>query len=274
MEARLQLRVQRYGWDRAAAYYDECWREALAPASERLLRQAALAPGERVLDVACGTGVLSLAAARAVGARGSVLGIDISQKMVEAAASTAAALGYAHCRFERCGAEDLPDAGPDFDAGLCGLGLMYVPDPEAAIRHMAARLAPGGRLIASVWGRRDRCGWAGVFPIVDARVKSEVCPLFFRLGAGSALADAFSAAQLEDVTVERFQTESLFSSAQDASKAALMGGPVALAYSRFDERTRAEVADEYLSSIASFRNGHGYKIPGEFVVARGTKAGG
>lgn len=274
MEARLQRRVQRYGWDQASAYYDECWREALAPATHALLERAALAPGERVLDVACGTGVLSLAAARAVGVRGSVVGIDISQKMVEAAASTAAVLGYAHCRFERCGAEDLPDTGPDFDAVLCGLGLMYVPDPEAAIRHMAARLAPGGRLVASVWGRRDRCGWAGVFPIVDARVKSEVCPLFFRLGSGSGLADAFSAAQLEDVTVERFRTESSFGSAQDASKAALMGGPVALAYSRFDQRTRAEVADEYLGSIASFRNGHGYRIPGEFVVARGTKAGG
>jgi ubiquinone/menaquinone biosynthesis C-methylase UbiE len=93
MEAKLQRRVQRYGWDRAAEYYDECWRDPLAPATERLLKLAALAPGERVLDVACGTGVISLSAARAVGARGSVLGLDISQKMVEAAASTAAALG-------------------------------------------------------------------------------------------------------------------------------------------------------------------------------------
>jgi hypothetical protein len=148
---------------------------------------------------------------------------------------------------------------------------MYVPDPELAIRLMAGRLVPGGRLVVSVWGQRDRCGWASVFPIVDARVKSEVCPLFFRLGSGSTLADAFSAAQLKDVTVERFQTESSFNSAQDASKAALMGGPVALAYSRFDESTRAEVSNEYVRSIEPFRGDHGYRIPGEFVVARGTK---
>jgi ubiquinone/menaquinone biosynthesis C-methylase UbiE len=273
MEARLQRRVQRYGWDHASAHYDDCWREALAPATDRLLQLAALAPGERVLDVACGTGVLSLAAARAVGASGSVLGIDISQKMVEAAAGTAAALGYAQCRFERCGAEDLPQAGPSFDAALCGLGLMYVPDPERAIALMAARLVPGGRLVASVWGARARCGWAGVFGIIDARVESDVCPLFFRLGTGDALAAAFEAARLRDVAVERFATLLRYDSAQDACKAALMGGPVALPYARFDAAVRAEVDAEYLQWIAPFRRGEGYEVPGEFVVARGVKAG-
>lgn len=274
MEARVQRRVQRYGWDHAAAHYDDCWREALAPATDHLLNLAALAPGERVLDVACGTGVLSLAAARAVGAQGSVLGTDISQKMVDAAAGTAAALGYAQCRFERCGAEELPQAGPGFDAALCGLGLMYVPDPEQAVALMAALLVPGGRLVASVWGARARCGWAGVFGIIDARVESDVCPLFFRLGTGDALATAFARAGLRDVVVERFATLLRYDSGQDACKAALMGGPVALPYARFDAAVRAEVDAEYLQSIGSFRRGEGYEIPGEFVVVRGTKAGG
>jgi ubiquinone/menaquinone biosynthesis C-methylase UbiE len=273
MEARLQRRVQRYGWDQASAYYDECWREALAPATQALLDRAALGPGAGVLDVACGSGVLSLAAARAVGGQGSVLGTDISQRMVEAASGAATALGYTHCRFERLGAEDLPQEGATFDAALCGLGLMYVPDPEAAIARMAARLAPGGRLVASVWGRRDRCGWAEIFPIIDARVESDVCPLFFRLGTGSALAAGFKAAGLRDVVEERFATQLRFESAQEACKAALMGGPVALPYSRFDARVRAEVDAEYLRSIAPFRRGEGYGIPGEFVVVRGVKPG-
>jgi len=272
MEARLQRRVQRYGWDHASAYYDECWRDALAPATQALLEAAALEHGERVLDVACGTGVLSLAAARAVGAGGSVLGTDISQKMVDAASSTAGALGYTHCRFERCGAEDLPADGPSFDAVLCGLGLMYVPDPEAAIARVAARLAPGGRLVASVWGRRDRCGWSEIFPIIDARVESDVCPLFFRLGTGNSLAAGFEAAGLCDVVTERFTTHLRFESEREACKAAMKGGPVALPYSRFDARVRAEVDAEYLRSIAPFRSGEGYEIPGEFVVVRGVRA--
>jgi 2-polyprenyl-3-methyl-5-hydroxy-6-metoxy-1,4-benzoquinol methylase len=56
MEARLQRRVQRYGWDRAATSYEPLWRTQLATAQHELMRHAALVPGERVLDVACGTG--------------------------------------------------------------------------------------------------------------------------------------------------------------------------------------------------------------------------
>jgi ubiquinone/menaquinone biosynthesis C-methylase UbiE len=136
MEAKLQRRVQRYGWDRAAPFYDECWRDALAPATERLLALAGMRAEERVLDVACGTGVLSLAAAQAVGPRGAVLGTDISQRMIDAATATAAALKYSQCRFERCDAESLSDDGSRFDAVLCGLGLMYMPEPERAISLM------------------------------------------------------------------------------------------------------------------------------------------
>jgi ubiquinone/menaquinone biosynthesis C-methylase UbiE len=273
MEANLQRRVQRYGWDRAAPYYDGCWREALAPATNALLKKAALRCRERVLDVACGTGVLSLAAAQAVGPQGRVLGTDISENMVRTAAATASALGYGYCEFRRCDAEALPDGGERFDAALCGLGLMYMPDPEHAIAVMAQRLAQGGRLVASVWGRRERCGWAEVFPIIDARVASDVCPLFFRLGGATTLEEAFRAAGLHDVGVERLPCGLSYRSADEACDAALVGGPVALAYARFDANTRRAVRAEYLQSITAYRRGAGYEIPGEFLIARGEKTG-
>jgi ubiquinone/menaquinone biosynthesis C-methylase UbiE len=271
MEAKLQRRVQRYGWDRAAPYYDECWRDVLAPATDRLLQLAELRREERVFDVACGTGVLSFAAAHAVGPEGFVLGTDISQKMIEAATATAAAVKYSQCRFERHDAESLPDDGSRFDAALCGLGLMYMPDPERAISLMAQRLRPSGRVVVSVWGRRERCGWAGVFPIIDARVASEVCPLFFRLGNGSVLEDALRRAGLENIVIERLPSSLRYRSAEEACDAALVGGPVALAYAHFDEPTRRAVRREYLDSIAAHRYGEGYEIPGEFVIARAVK---
>src|SRR5690606_9973728 len=92
MEARLQRRVQRYGWDRAETY-EEDWRAAIAPAHDRLLARAALAPGERVLDVACGTGLLSLRAAALVRPGGSVTAVDLSDRMVERTRERAAAAG-------------------------------------------------------------------------------------------------------------------------------------------------------------------------------------
>jgi len=270
MEARLQRRVQRYGWNRAAEYYD-VWLSRLAPATRGVLERAAVRPGERVLDVACGTGALSLAAARSAGASGLVVGTDLSEKMVEAVRTAAEAMSLSICRFQHADAEELPDFGIEFDVALCGLGLMYVPDPERAVRAMAARLRPGGRLAVSVWGPRERCGWAEIFPIVDARVKSDVCPLFFRLGTGDALRRALEEAALADIAIDRIDATCSFDSAQQACDAAFLGGPVALAYARFDDATRGLVRDQYLRSIAPFRRGAGYEIPGEFVIGYGVK---
>ena len=85
MEAKLQRRIQRYGWDLAAGDYEPLWQEQLAQAQRAMLQAAAPAPGERVLDVACGTGLATFDAARAVAPGGDVLGVDISARMVEAA---------------------------------------------------------------------------------------------------------------------------------------------------------------------------------------------
>jgi ubiquinone/menaquinone biosynthesis C-methylase UbiE len=271
MEAQLQRRVQRYGWDKAAAHYEAHWSAQLRPGHVRLLELARLAPGERVLDVACGTGIVSLAAARSVGPSGSVLGTDLSGEMVERARDAAASSGVANATFQRVDAQaSLPMEGA-FDACLCAFGLMYVPDPEAALREMWRVARPGGRAVVSVWGQRSRCGWAEVFPVVDARVKSDVCPLFFRLGTGDALQAALREAGFVDIVVERIATHLSFSDGDDACSAAFLGGPVALAYARFDAATRRDVHAEYLASIAHYRDGTGYAVPGEFVVAAGRK---
>ena len=83
--ARLQRRVQRYGWDRAADAYARHWHGPLAGVQGELLALAAPAAGEAVLDVACGTGVVTTAAADAVGPGGRVLGVDLADAMVRAA---------------------------------------------------------------------------------------------------------------------------------------------------------------------------------------------
>lgn len=271
MEPRLQRRVQRYGWDKASSLYEQYWSRQLRPAQDLLLRMAQLRPGERVLDVACGTGLVTFEAARLVGPGGAVTGTDLSDRMVELAAARAAAEGVGHVDFARMDAEQLDLADATFDAALSALGILYCPDPLQACREMHRVLRPGGRAVVAVWGERRRCGWAEVFPIVESRVRSEVCPLFFQLGTGDSLRLTLIEAGFTDVAAERIPTELLYPSAEDALGAAFAGGPVALAYSRFDEETRDSAHQAYLESIAPFRDGAGYRIPGEFVVARGYR---
>src|SRR5882757_9372034 len=144
MNPKFQRRVQRYGWDLAAGDYEPLWQRQLADARTALFSAASVAMGERVLDVACGTGLVALEAARVVGAKGWVTGVDLAGKMVAAARQRAAALGLSNVTFQRMDAQELelPDAG--FDVVLCALGLMYVFDPVAALSEMRRVLRPGG----------------------------------------------------------------------------------------------------------------------------------
>jgi SAM-dependent methyltransferase len=267
MNARLQRRIQRYGWDLAAVDYESLWCAHLAGAQDALLALAAPAAGERVLDIACGTGIVSFPAARAVGPRGSVVGVDLSARMIDGAERRARDLRLSNCRFLRMDAETLALPDASFDVALCAFGLMYMPDPERALREMRRVLRPGGRIALAVWGERANCGWAALFPIVDAEVESKVCPLFFRLGQQGTLAQLCGAANFDDVRELRIATTLSFADQNAACDAAFVGGPVALAWSRFDDEVRARVRARYLGAIESWRRGNGYRMPGEFVVA-------
>lgn len=273
MDPRLQRRVQRYGWDRAVDHYERHWARQLEPAQRKLLEMAALGRGERVLDIACGTGLVTFSATDEVSTEGAVLATDLSAEMINAIRADAARRDITNLAVARMGAEELDVTDESFDVALCALGLMYVPDPVQAMREMHRVLVPGGRAVAAVWGARANCGWAEIFPIVDSRVSTEVCPLFFQLGTGPSLEVVFQDAGFVDVAADRFETLLEYASEEDALGAAFAGGPVALAYSRFDERTRDEAHAEYLASIEPYRSEDGYLIPGEFVVVRGRKSG-
>ncbi len=266
MDARLQRRIQRYGWDLAAAAYERAWQAQLASAHAALFASAAPAPGESLLDVACGTGLVSFPAARAVGERGRVLGVDLSALMVAQAQRLAEVRRFTNIAFARMDAENLALPDASFDLALCALGLMFMPDPERAVREMTRVVRPDGRVAIVVWGERARCAWSSVFPILEAEVVSDVCPHFFRMGQGDALARACTDAGLVDVRAERIAAELRYANAHDACEAALIGGPGALAWSRFNQAARARVMARYVASIEAWRRGAGFRLPAEFVV--------
>ena len=271
MDPRLQRRVQRYGWDKAADHYEAGWAEQLKPAQDLMLELVDVAEGHHVVETARGTGLVSFPVARMVGPTGRLVGTDISDRMVEICRTRATDEGIDHATFRQMDCEelDLPDGS--FDVALSALGLMYAPFPITAMKEKHRVLKSGGSAAAAVWGKRSNCGWAEIFPIVDKRVNTDVCPMFFQLGTGESLKMAFEEAGFRDVRSRRVSVELHYESEADAIGAAFIGGPVAMAVARFDDDTRFEAYDEYLASIAPYRDGDGYRIPGEFVVVAGEK---
>jgi len=270
MKPNLQRRVQKYGWDRASAFYEQFWAKQLSPATDALLAQANVQPGEHVLEVACGSGAVTFPVAKAVGMGGRVLGTDIAAKMIAAAEGKSERAGLFQLDFAVAGAEALGTDDAEFDIALCALGLMYVPSPSDALTEMRRSLRATGRVVVSVWGERRKCGWAEIFPIIDARVTSDVCPMFFALGAPGGLEFALQSVGFQDIETMRVSVDLAYEDDKEALGAAFLGGPVALPYLRLSDADKNSVHEEYLDSLADHRSGDGYLVPGEFVIAHAS----
>lgn len=136
----------------AAENYERFFVPAIgAPLADDLITMAKLRLGERVLDVACGTGIVARRAAERVGPSGSIAGVDITAAMLTVARA-AATPAPVPIRWYETSVEAMPLPDEAFDVVFCQLGLQFVADKEAALREMRRVLVPGGRLYVSVPG--------------------------------------------------------------------------------------------------------------------------
>ncbi|MSQ28324.1 MAG: methyltransferase domain-containing protein [Dehalococcoidia bacterium] len=145
----LHRRIQRYGWDLAVAPYQEFWLSALEPCAARALSLVSLRPGEKVLDIATGTGTAALLAADLVGASGGVVATDLAGRMVAAVQAETERRGVTWLECWRADTEALPFDDATFDVVTCVLGLMYPAEPiEGDGRNVPCGppRRPGGRL--------------------------------------------------------------------------------------------------------------------------------
>lgn len=118
----------------------------------RTVERLALSPGERVLDLCCGTGASALPAAHAVGPTGAVLGVDLTPALVAVARERAAAVGLAQARFAVGDIDTLDYQAAAFDAVVSVFGVFFAADMAGLLRRAWSWLAPGGRLAVTVWG--------------------------------------------------------------------------------------------------------------------------
>lgn len=168
---------QQEGWQLGGTA-SEIYEQHLVPAIFRpwallLIEQADLQPGERVLDVACGTGVVARLAASQVGPGGRVTAMDLNPGML-AVARTLPQDGGAPVEWSEGDATDMPLSAGVFDVICCQLGLQYFPDRPRALREMRRVVAPDGRLVLLVWRALAHSpGFAALAAALDRHVTRE-----------------------------------------------------------------------------------------------------
>jgi len=142
-------------WNRISWRYLQEIDPKFQPITDEVMRTAALQPGENVVDLGCGTGAVTLEAARAVLPGGTVTAVDISAQMLLIARMRLGS--FANVQFELARAAEIPVPDESQDVLLASLVLMFAIKKVEAAQQIARVLKPGGRLVASVWAEPEHC---------------------------------------------------------------------------------------------------------------------
>jgi ubiquinone/menaquinone biosynthesis C-methylase UbiE len=272
-----EVRAQVHGmWASVAPSWDEHAEDVdarAAPLTERLLEAAALGPGDRVLELACGPGGTGLAAARRVLPGGEVVLSDVAPPMTAIAARRARALGLGNVTTRVLDLERIDEPDAAYAAVLCREGLMFAVDPAAGAREIHRVLRPGGRVAIAVWGPRERNPWLGVLlDAVSAQVGRPLPPPGvpgpFALADAGRLGALLAGAGLEAVGVSEVPVP-LRAPSPEAwwARGITLAGPVRGLLERMSDAERGAVRARATGEIAAHATEDGLEIPGVALLA-------
>lgn len=269
----------------------EQWQEAAtawhawAPTLERwlggattlMLDATGIGPGSTVLDVAAGAGGQTLAAARRVGPRGTVLATDISPRILRHAADEARAAGLTTVSTRELDGEQLDVEAGAYDAVISRLGLIYFPDQDRALAGQYRALRPGGRVAAMVYSTPERNGFFSL-PVTIIRRHAQLPapapgqPGPFSLGAPGALEDALRRAGFRDVGSRAVDAPLRLPAAADCVRFERESfGALHQMLAGLDTDQQERAWSEIAAELRRFEGPNGFAGPCELVVAWGTK---
>jgi ubiquinone/menaquinone biosynthesis C-methylase UbiE len=259
----------------AGARSYECFAEQyMGQWAPDLIECAKLQLGERVLDLACGTGLLARLAAGRVGPKGSVTGLDINAEMLAVARARQSQVEAAVIWVEGSAvAMDLVDAS--FDVIVCQQGLQFFPDRETAVREMLRVLVPGGRAALSVWKSPSPYNTA-VGDALERFVGAEIAARY-RAGRlqgvpdASALRDMMARAGFCAVEVRARKQIIRQPDIETFVLGHLDGHPVARAITALSDDERAEFARHVKAGLSEYVEGDGVAYPDEANVVTARK---
>ena len=241
------------------------------PLAVDLVQAAGIHEGQRVLDVACGTGVVTRLAAERVGPGGRVAGTDINPAMLDVARAVSSASEPPIAWYETA-AEAMPLPDASFDLVLCQLGLQFMRDKEAAVREMRRVLVPGGQVFITVPKPTP------IFEVMHDAIARHIDPgtaafvhLVFSLGDPAALERLLEHSGFDGVTVRVATKEFHLPPAADFLWQYIQSTPLAPSIMGADENRRTALEREVVDGWQAWADGGGMTYHQDMLVASGSR---
>jgi ubiquinone/menaquinone biosynthesis C-methylase UbiE len=241
-----------------------------APGAEYLTQLAAPAPGERVLDVACGTGSVARRAIREVGSEGTVVGLDLSKAMLQVARQVSSEIEPA-IQWHEGEANDLPFPDASFEVVFCQQGLQFFRDPSAALREMHRVLAPSGRLaLAVLRSIGDNPGWALLADALERHVGPEAGATMrspFPSFSTESLRELILSAGFREVRVMLGIGPVRYPSAEELLRTEATSWLLARPLRSLDDGVRETLVRDLQESLSRYADDEGIVFPAETYLA-------
>jgi ubiquinone/menaquinone biosynthesis C-methylase UbiE len=268
-------------WNENAKYwiqYSDTIRAMFAPLTAAMIEHAKIEEGQTVLDVAGGSGEPGLTIAEKVGPRGSVTCTDAVAEMVEAARHDATRRGLANVQFRQCTADSLPFPDNSFDATVCRLGIMFVPDPVVAVREMLRVTKPGGKLALAVWHKSEVNPFCYVVTNVmaqhvDSPAADPEAPNAFRFAETGKLANVLTEAGAHEVEerVVKFNIQAAISAQQFWTMRSQTSDTLREKLANLSHAEQAQIAAEVEQEVKEFFPHDQMNFPTQMILVTGTK---
>jgi ubiquinone/menaquinone biosynthesis C-methylase UbiE len=253
-------------------------RTMFAPLTEALIEDAGIGEGQRVLDVAGGAGEPSLTIAERVGPAGAVTCTDAVPEMVAAAESEARGRGLTNITFRQCVADSLPFDNDTFDVVVSRLGVMFFPDPLAAVREMLRVARPGGSLALAVWHQNELNPFTHIVTdvmsrYVDSPRADADAPGAFRFAEPGKLASVLRNAGANDVgeRVLHFQIEAPLSAGEFWAMRSETSDTLREKLARLSAEEVLGVTQEVQEAVREYFPNNQMSFPAQMIVVTGQK---